>query len=107
MLLSQIHKWLSSFEKKVCAKESRVRGTPIWGVKLEIFDDSEVVVVLQPHLRGNDAESRLNDFYKQILDEDPNRVLEAFIPLARFQRIVEGHEEIREEDWFWSDEDTP
>lgn len=105
MTLDQIHAWLDSFEKKTCAKGNLVRGFPIFGVHLQIFDRSEVIVVLQPGLRGDDPESRMNDFCKQMEDEDGDRLLEAFIPIDRFREIVEGRDELVDEDFLWPDED--
>lgn len=101
MLFSDVQGWLERFEDEVCGKKKRIRGRTFDGVRMEVYCDGEVVVILNPAVEGEDADDRAVSFVKDCLDP---RLLESFIHPARFQKIVAGEDEIREEDWVWSDE---
>jgi hypothetical protein len=99
-----IHNWMEKFHSEVVDSNKTIRGFTFIGCHLETWDSSEVVIVLEPGLRGTTPESRANDFGRMTMVEDGRSVLEAFIPYDRFQKIVSGKDQIQEEDWVWSDE---
>lgn len=101
MLFSDVQGWLERLENEVCGKRKRIRGRIFDGIRMEMYCDGEVVVILDPAIEGESLDSRLVSFVKNCVD---SRVLECFIKPARFERIVTGQDEIREEDWVWDDE---
>jgi len=101
MDFSQVHDWLDKFEDEVCENKKKIRGRIFSGMRLEIYDRTEVVIVLETAIEGSCPESRTMSMIKEIMD---TRVLEAFIPYDRFVNIVNGTDELREEDWRWDDE---
>lgn len=101
MFFADVHKWLDQFEIEVCKKRKKIRGRTFTGFHLEIYDEKDVVIVMEPGIEGTTPEDRAKSFVKDIFDD---RVLEAFIPYDRFEKIVKGEDEIREDDWLWNDE---
>lgn len=101
MLFSDVQVWLGRLEEEVCGKRKRIRGRIFDGIRLEMYVDGEVVVILNPSIEGESIDSRTVSFIKNCLD---SRVLECFIAPDRLKRIVAGQDEIKEEDWVWNDE---
>lgn len=101
MQFSDVQKWLASFSLEVCEGRKRIRGRLFSGVRLELYVDGEVVLIMDPAVEGSTIQDRVVSFVKDVMD---TRVLEAFIPTDRFERVVAGEDAIREEDWVWDDE---
>lgn len=101
MLYSDVVGWLGRIEQEICGKRKRIRGRVFSGVRMEVYVDGEVVVVLDPAVEGVSPEDRTKSVVKEIFDP---RILECFINPARFEKIVKGEEEIGEDDWEWDDE---
>lgn len=101
MKFADVQNWLDGFGLEVCEGRRRIRGRLFSGVRLEVHARGEVVVIMDPAVEGATPDQRAISFVKDIFD---TRVLEAFIPPDRFERIVAGEDAIREEDWVWDDE---
>lgn len=101
MLFSDVKGWLDRYENKVCVEKKRIRGRLFDGMKMEMYWDGSIVVILNPSIEGENPDSRTVSFVKNCLD---HRELECFITPARFEKIVKGEDEIKEEDWVWNDE---
>jgi hypothetical protein len=97
--LDQINLFLDGIEENIVQPRKTIRGYTYIGFHLEIHDRE--VVVIKMTARPNSPSPEIQ-FIKSVFDE---RILIAEIPQERFERIVRGEEEIKEEDWFWEDEE--
>lgn len=101
MLFSDVKGWLDRYENEVCGGRKRIRGRLFDGIRMELYCDGEIAISLNPAIEGESLDSRTVSFVKNCLDP---RELECFLTPARFEKIVKGEDEIKEEDWVWSDE---
>jgi hypothetical protein len=96
--LDQINDFLDAIEEKIVKPKKVIRGFTFVGFHLEIMERGMVTIKMTARPNSPSPEVQ---FIKSVFDE---RTLIADIPTERFERIVRGEEEIREEDWFWEDE---
>jgi hypothetical protein len=102
--LEQIHDWFDGFCATVINNKTRLRKHIFSGGHIEMHDRKMVTLILEPGIDGplHDLEQRTKSFIKNIFDD---RQLICEVPVERFQKIVTGEDAIKEEDWFWNDEE--
>jgi hypothetical protein len=97
--LDQINLFLDAIEENIVKPKKTIRGYTYMGFHLEIHDRNAVVIKMTARPNSPAPEIQL---VKSIFDD---RTLIAEFPQERFERIVRGEDEIREEDWFWQDDE--
>lgn len=104
--LAQVHDWFNDFSKKFINNRTRIRHHIFSGGHIELHDGRFVTMILEPGIEGplSDLEQRAKSLVKNIFDD---RQLICDIPVERFERIVLGEDSLKEEDWFWNDEESP
>lgn len=108
MTLAEIHDWFDGFHDHIIEGKVKIRNRIFSGAHLEIFDRNRVLIVMEQGMNvAPDAsdEQRAVALVKQIFIDDRNLLCE--IPTDRFEKIVRGEDTIKDEEWFWSDEDSP
>jgi hypothetical protein len=97
--LDQINQFLDGIEENIVKPKKVIRGYTYMGFHLEIHDRNAVTIKMTARPNSPSPEIQL---LKEVFD---GRTLIAEFPQERFEKIVRGEDEIREEDWFWEDEE--
>lgn len=109
MTYDEIHDWFSSFYNEVIEGGVRIRNRKFCGAHLETFNRDMISIVMEQALDVPDGfvddEMRANALFKNIFIDD--RTLICDLSRERFEKIVKGEDTIREDEWFWSDEESP
>lgn len=108
MTLAEINDWFTGFLDTVIEGRVKVRNRIFCGAHIEIFEPEQVSIVMEQGLNvplNASEEQKALDFVKRIFLDD--RLLICNIPTERFEKIVRGEDTIKEDDWFWSDEESP
>jgi hypothetical protein len=100
--LDQINDFLDSIEENIVRPKKRIRGCTFDGFHLEVHSRDNLTLIMNPALQGATVADRAVSLMKEVFAD---RTLIVDIPTDRFERIVRGEDEIRDEEWFWNDEE--
>lgn len=104
MTWDQINDWFDNFYKQHIEGKTIIRGSAWSGGHIRIWDRNTVSIVLyDPYLRGNDAQTQAVDFIKKVFDPE-HQEIHAEITFDRFKKIIMGEDQLMNEDWVRNDE---
>lgn len=96
-----LNNWMDKFHEQVIDNKKVIRGYTFSGLHLEVFSRDDIVISLTTRIQGKTPEDRAKSTIKDIFD---HRVLEAIIPIDRFEKIIANQDTVKDDDWVWSDE---
>lgn len=90
---NKIHDWMDRFHSDVVESKREIRGRTFCGCHFESWDRDEIYIVMETLPLGTTLKERL---YSTVFD---HQIYEVALPFSRFQLIVEGKDEIQDEEW--------
>lgn len=101
--LQQLTDWLNSFHDSHIKTKKPIRGRTFSGLKMEIYGDNIVTVVLtDPFLRGTTQDQKNYDFVRNLYEQNISLITE--LDEQKLISLINGTYQLTDKDWSWNDE---